>query len=61
MGNIAAYQEGYCDGFDEARTADKNALHNFIVEQTEDNPDKPYLQGYNMALKDLKEFIEEYL
>lgn len=62
MTNIASYQEGYTDGYQDGKntcsTRYKHLLNEFINEQMEDNPYKPYLEGYNMALKDLKEFIE---
>ena len=65
MNNIASYQEGFTDGYDEAKLKTKihiiELLATFIEEQKEEDPVKPYLQGYNQALTDLKEYIEEYI
>ena len=61
MYNIASYQEGFTDGYDEAKSHVIALLSKFIKEQKEEDPVKPYLQGYNTALTDLKEYIEEYI
>ena len=65
MSNIAYYQEGYTDGYQDGKElAKKNIikeLHHFINEQKDDDADTPYLRGYNMALRDLKEYIEDII
>lgn len=65
MANIAYYQEGYTDGYQDGKEmAKKNivrGLHQFIREQTDPETDTPYLRGYNMALRDLKEYLENYI
>ena len=65
MGNIASYQEGYTDGYQDGKeTAKKNIikeLHHFIREQKDEETDTPYLRGYNMALRDLKKYIEDII
>ena len=61
MYNIASYQEGFTDGYDEAKEHIKVLLVKFIKEQKEEAPVNPYLQGYNLALMNLKEYIEEYI
>ena len=65
MGNIAYYQEGYTDGYQDGKElAKKNIikeLYHFIREQKDDETDTPYLSGYNMALRDLKEYIENII
>lgn len=65
MGNIASYQEGYTDGYQDGKEmAKKNIikeLHHFIREQKDEETDTPYLRGYNMALRDLKEYIEDII
>lgn len=65
MGNIAAYQEGYTDGFDDGKVMQKKeiikSLYDFTREQKIEEPDRPNLRGYNSCLTDLKEFIEENL
>ena len=61
MGNIAAYQEGFTDGYTDGKEASKKLLRHFIAEQHIEDPDRPHERGYNSALKDLSEFIEEIL
>lgn len=61
MNNIASYQEGFTDGHDEAKRHIIALLSEFIKEQKEEDPVRPYLQGYNMALTDLKEYIDEHI
>ena len=69
MDNIAFYQEGYTDGYQDGyqdgKKMSKNniikELHHFIKEQKDEETDTPYLRGYNMALRDLKEYIEDII
>ena len=65
MANIAYYQEGYTDGYQDGKElAKKNIikdLYDFIREQKDEDADTPYLRGYNMALRDLKEYIEDII
>lgn len=61
MNNIASYQEGFTDGYAEAKNHIIILITQFIEEQKEEDPVSPYLQGYNMALTDLKEYIDEYI
>ena len=70
MSNIASYQEGYTDGYQDGKEmAKKNIikqLHAFIREQKDEDADNlnlltPYLRGYNMALRDLKEYITDVI
>lgn len=58
MGNIAAYQEGYTDGYNTKGERDKEILNRFISEQMEIKPENDYLKGYNQALRELKQIIE---
>ena len=58
MGTIAAYQEGYTDGYNTKRERDKEMLNRFISEQMEIEPVNDYLKGYNQALRELKQIIE---
>lgn len=65
MRNIASYQEDYTDGFNDGKVMQKKeiikSLYDFIREQKTEDPDRPYLRGYNSCLTDLKDFIEENL
>lgn len=61
MGIIAAYQEGFTDGYQDGKDAARKLLRHFIAEQHIEDPDRPHDRGYNSALKDLSEFIEEIL
>lgn len=65
MRNAASYQEGYTDGFTDGKVMQKKeiirSLYDFIREQKTEEPDRPYLRGYNSCLTDLKDFIEENL
>lgn len=65
MANIACYQEGYTDGYQDGKEMEKKnlirGLHQFIREQQDEETDTPYLRGYNMALRDLKGFIDDIL
>lgn len=58
MSNIAAYQEGYTDGYDTKRERDKEMLNRFISEQMKIEPVNDYLKGYNQALRELKQIVE---
>ena len=62
MSSIASYQEGYTDGYQDGKETERKnlirGLHQFIREQKDEETDTPYLRGYNMALRDLKEYIE---
>ena len=65
MRNIASYQEGYTDGYNDGKEMQKKdiirSLYDFIREQKTEEPERPYLRGYNSCLTDLKDFIEENL
>lgn len=69
MSNIAYYQEGYTDGYNDGyndgREMKRNdlirGLYQFIREQKDEETDTLYLRGYNMALRDLKEYIENII
>ena len=61
MGYIAAYQEGFTDGYNDGKGAAKELLRCFIEEQHIEDPDRSHDRGYNSALKDLSYFIEEIL
>lgn len=58
MHNIASYQEGYTDGAHDQKCNIKNKLKEFI-KNNQYYGCFPYYQGYNTALKDLEEYIEE--
>lgn len=65
MTNIAYYQEGYTDGYQDGKEMEKKnlirGLYQFIREQKDEETDTSYLRGYNMALRDLKEYIENII
>lgn len=59
MFNIASYQEGYTDGHASGRVDFYRYVDDFISKNMEEHPDTEFLQGFNCALKALKEYIEE--
>ena len=63
MGNIAAYQEGYTDGYDHAKNSEKRIILQMIKEFYNDNyepeADAEFLRGYNLALDHLIELVQD--
>ena len=63
MSNIAAYQEGYTDGYDRG----KESGHKFIIKMLKDfyndnyepGAEAEFLRGYNLALDHLIELIQD--
>lgn len=63
MGNIAAYQEGYTDGFDRGMKNKKNVIIRMLKEFYNDNYETdiedPFIRGYNLALDHLIELVND--
>ena len=65
MRNICSYQEGYTDGYDQARTDNNNhwktELTKFYNDNYEPEINAPFCKGYNMALDHLLEVMHDIL
>jgi hypothetical protein len=58
MFNIASYQEGYTDGYQDGKKNIIKVIQAFIFEMKIEDPDTSHLRGYNSALTDLAEYLE---
>lgn len=65
MGNIAIYQEGYNDGYTQARQDNNNhwkdELTKFYNDNYEPEINAPFCKGYNMALDHLIQVMNDIL
>lgn len=65
MGNIASYQEGYNDGYAQARQDNNNHWRTELIKFYNDNYEPeinaPLCKGYNMALDHLIQTMQDIL